>query len=46
MSSQPLRVGLVGTGWIAADHLFVLRKLGHRVVAVCDLDRDRSASGA
>ena len=38
----PLRVGIVGTGWIATDHSVVLRKLGHELVAVCDIDRARA----
>jgi myo-inositol 2-dehydrogenase / D-chiro-inositol 1-dehydrogenase len=42
MSSGPLRIGVVGTGWIATDHIFVLGKLGHEVVAVCDVDRARA----
>jgi myo-inositol 2-dehydrogenase / D-chiro-inositol 1-dehydrogenase len=39
---SPLRVGIVGAGWIAADHRAVLGNLGHRLVAVCDVDRDRA----
>lgn len=46
MGAQPLRVGIVGTGWIATDHLFLLRKLGHEVVAVCDVDRGRAEQAA
>lgn len=46
MSAEPLRVGVVGTGWIAADHIFLLGKLGHEVVAVCDLDRARAEEAA
>lgn len=46
MSAEPLRVGIVGTGWIATDHIFVLRKLGHDVVAVCDVDRARAEQAA
>lgn len=42
----PLRVGIVGAGWIATDHLVVLRKLGHEVVAVCDIDRERAEKAA
>jgi len=38
----PLRVAIVGAGWIAADHRAVLRNLGHRLVAVCDVDRERA----
>ncbi len=37
-----LRVGIVGAGWIAADHRVVLERLGHEVTAVCDLDRGRA----
>lgn len=37
-----LRIGIVGAGWIATDHRVVLEKLGHEIVAVCDLDRDRA----
>jgi predicted dehydrogenase len=37
-----LRIGVIGAGWIATDHRVVLEKLGHRVVAVCDVDRDRA----
>ena len=36
----------MGTGWIAADHIFLLGKLGHEVVAVCDLDRARAEEAA
>jgi myo-inositol 2-dehydrogenase / D-chiro-inositol 1-dehydrogenase len=37
------RVGLVGAGWIAADHAAVLAKRDDaQVVAVCDLDRARA----
>ena len=32
--AAPLRIGVIGAGWIATDHVFVLRKLGHEVVAV------------
>jgi predicted dehydrogenase len=42
----PLRIGVVGAGWIATDHVFVLRKLGHDVVAVCDIDVARAAEVA
>ena len=38
----PLRIGLIGAGWIATDHVFVLRKLGHDVVATCDIDLERA----
>jgi len=46
VSRRPLRVGIVGTGWIATDHIFLLGKLGHEVVAVCDLDRERAERAA
>ena len=38
----PLRIGVIGAGWIATDHVFVLGKLGHDVVAVCDIDTQRA----
>jgi myo-inositol 2-dehydrogenase/D-chiro-inositol 1-dehydrogenase len=38
----PLRAGIVGAGWIAADHRAALRNLGHELVAVCDVDRERA----
>ena len=44
--ATPLRIGLIGAGWIATDHVFVLRKLGHDVVAVCDIDLERAAKVA
>lgn len=44
--AAPLRIGLIGAGWIATDHVFVLRKLGHDVVAVCDIDLERAAKVA
>jgi predicted dehydrogenase len=40
--ASPLRIGLIGAGWIATDHVFVLRKLGHDIVAVCDIDLERA----
>jgi len=37
------RIGILGAGWIAADHAAVLAKRGDvEVVAVCDLDRSRA----
>lgn len=40
---EPLRVGIVGTGWIAASHLKVLQSTEDvDVVAVCDLDKERA----
>lgn len=44
--ATPLRIGVIGAGWIATDHVFVLRKLGHHVVAVCDIDKERAAKVA
>lgn len=44
--ASPLRIGVIGAGWIATDHLFVLGKLGHDVVAVCDIDTERAAKVA
>src|SRR5438093_1438023 len=38
-----LRVGLIGAGWIARDHVAALRKRDDaEVVAVCDVDRARA----
>lgn len=41
-AATPLRVAIVGAGWIATDHSVVLRKLGHELVAICDIDRARA----
>jgi predicted dehydrogenase len=41
-TESPLRAGIVGAGWIAADHRAALRNLGHDLVAVCDVDRARA----
>lgn len=42
-----IRVGMVGTGWIARDHLGNLRRTdGVRLVAVCDIDEERGAGFA
>ena len=41
-TDDPLRVAIVGAGWIAADHRAVLRNLGQELVAVCDVDRERA----
>ena len=39
----PLRVALVGVGWIAGDHIAILRGLGEaEIVALCDLDREKA----
>src|SRR5919197_6682277 len=38
-----LRVGLIGAGWIAADHVAALAKRGDaQIVAACDVDRARA----
>ena len=40
----PLRVALIGAGWIAGDHVAILRGLGEaEIVALCDLDREKAA---
>lgn len=41
-----LRVAVVGTGWIGAEHLQLLETLGQRIVAVCDVDLGRAESAA
>jgi myo-inositol 2-dehydrogenase / D-chiro-inositol 1-dehydrogenase len=45
-----VRVGIIGAGWIAAEHVTTLRKLeGVSVVGVCDIDQTRArelANGA
>lgn len=44
---EPLRVGVVGTGWIARDHLAVLAARDDvRVAAVCDVEEERAAQAA
>jgi myo-inositol 2-dehydrogenase/D-chiro-inositol 1-dehydrogenase len=38
-----VRIGIIGAGWIAAEHAATLRQLdGVEVVAVCDLDEARA----
>ncbi len=40
-----MRVGIIGAGWIAAEHIATLRKLDEvELVAVCDLDQARARS--
>lgn len=40
---ESLRVGLVGAGWIARDHVAALARAGGtELVAVCDLDAERA----
>jgi predicted dehydrogenase len=41
-----VRIGIIGAGWIATDHALILRKLGHTIVAVCDVDPERAAKVA
>jgi predicted dehydrogenase len=41
-----LRVGVVGAGWIAQDHLANLAKLGAQVAGVCDTDPERARAAA
>lgn len=44
---DPLRVGVIGTGWIARDHLRELQSIDAvAVTAVCDLDESRLAAFA
>lgn len=39
-----MRVGIIGAGWIAAEHVATLQELeGVDVVAVCDLDQARAS---
>jgi myo-inositol 2-dehydrogenase/D-chiro-inositol 1-dehydrogenase len=44
--AAPLRIGVIGAGWIATDHIALLGKLGHDVVAVCDIDIERATNVA
>jgi UDP-N-acetyl-2-amino-2-deoxyglucuronate dehydrogenase len=38
-----LRVGLVGAGWIAREHVETLERLGGaQIVAICDVDPERA----
>ena len=37
-----MRVGIIGAGWIAAQHVATLQRLGVEVGAVCDLDEARA----
>lgn len=41
-NDSALRVAIVGAGWIAEDHRAVVGNLGHDLVAVCDVDRERA----
>src|SRR5262245_37225785 len=46
-AGAPLRIGFVGAGGIARQHLDNLRQLdGARVVAICDVDRPRAEQAA
>jgi myo-inositol 2-dehydrogenase / D-chiro-inositol 1-dehydrogenase len=42
----PLRVGLLGGGWIARVHVPAIAAAGADLVAVCDIDAARAASAA
>jgi predicted dehydrogenase len=50
VSVSPVRVGVIGAGWIAEEHVATLLRLdGAEVAAVCDLDEARAralAAGA
>ena len=38
-----MRVGVIGAGWIAEEHVAILGRLEHaELVAVCDLDEARA----
>ncbi|MBO0770964.1 MAG: Gfo/Idh/MocA family oxidoreductase [Actinobacteria bacterium] len=42
---EPIRMGMVGAGWIAQDHRRVLESLPEaELVAVCDIDRERATA--
>jgi predicted dehydrogenase len=44
---EAMRLGLVGAGWIAVDHVAAIERLGGaEIVAVCDLDRGRARETA
>jgi predicted dehydrogenase len=44
---EAMRLGLVGAGWIAADHVAAIDRLGSaEIAAVCDLDRGRARETA
>jgi predicted dehydrogenase len=44
---DPLRVGILGTGWMATEHRRVLDAVADApLVAVCDLDRERAEAFA
>jgi len=42
----PLRVGLLGGGWIARVHVPAIAAAGADLVAVCDIDAERAAAAA
>lgn len=47
MAAPPaFRVAVVGTGWIGAEHIDLLTRLGQRPVAVCDVERERAERAA
>jgi myo-inositol 2-dehydrogenase / D-chiro-inositol 1-dehydrogenase len=44
---EAMRLGLVGAGWIGADHVATIERLGGaEIAAVCDLDRGRARATA
>ena len=45
MPSEP-RIGVVGVGFWGRNHLRVLKELGVRVSAICDINRDRALRAA
>jgi myo-inositol 2-dehydrogenase / D-chiro-inositol 1-dehydrogenase len=43
LMSRPVRVAIIGAGWIAEEHASILRRLdGAELVAVCDIDETRA----
>ena len=48
MGSRPLRIGMIGAGWVTAHHLEAWRELAGRasVVAICDPDAAAVAARA
>ena len=38
-----MRIGVIGAGWIAEEHVAILRRLnGVEIAAVCDVDEARA----
>lgn len=44
--ADPLRIALVGCGLISLYHLSAWRNVGAKIVAVCDIDRDKAEARA